>query len=67
MQEDFTLGTDLTSSGLFQTMVEGALLLLATNPATYPQATPEQERQLWLTLWSASSAAMFLGGWLGNK
>lgn len=67
VQTDAKFGACLISSGLFQSLVDGTLLLLATDPAAYPQATAEQEQQLWLTLKSASSAAMFISSCLAAR
>jgi hypothetical protein len=56
----------LLSSGLFQVLLEGSLLLLGADPAAYPQA-PEVQQQLWDSLKDANMAACFLvavlGGW----
>jgi hypothetical protein len=44
---------NLVCSGLYQTLVEGILLLLETDPATYPQTLEEQE-----LLWDSQERAM---------
>jgi hypothetical protein len=49
----------LTGSGLYQTLLEGTLLLLGTDPAAYPQ-TPEVQLELWDSLKTASQAGAFL-------
>jgi hypothetical protein len=48
-----------TGSGLYQTLLEGTLLLLGTDPAAYPQ-TPEVQLELWDSLKTASLAGAVL-------
>jgi hypothetical protein len=49
----------LTSSGLYQVLLEGTLLLLGVDPAAYPQA-PEVQLHLWDSLVSAFTSATLL-------
>jgi hypothetical protein len=56
----------LRGSGLFLILVDGALLLLGTDPAGYPLALGQQQ-QLWDNLTSALLAADLLVAPLGSR
>jgi hypothetical protein len=56
----------LIRSTVFQTMVEGTLLLLQADPAAYPQAL-EQQQLLWDSLGFSMLTAAFLAGTLGGR
>lgn len=49
----------MAGSGLLQALLEGALLLLAADPAAYPSAAEEQQ-QLWDALKFTHQASLFL-------
>lgn len=49
----------LVSSGLYQALLEGVLLLLGADPAVYPQ-TPEMQSQLWDDLTNTIQAGICL-------
>jgi hypothetical protein len=62
--------TAVTGSGLFRVMLEGTLLLLAQDPAGYPQASRD-EGQVFDYLSAATMAALALvtctgGRWAGR-
>lgn len=56
----------LTSSGLYQVLLEGALLLLAQDPAAYPQRSTDGV-QVCDILAAANSAGVILGLEIGNR
>jgi hypothetical protein len=60
------LGPALTKSGLLQALLEGALALLAVEPAAYPQ-TQDVQLQLWDSLRAADQAAISLARDLGGR
>jgi hypothetical protein len=49
----------LTNSGLFQTLLEGVLLLLGVDPAAFPQ-DPESQQHAWDSLKIAHQAGACL-------
>jgi hypothetical protein len=49
----------LISSGLYQVLLEGVLLLLGADPAVYPQ-TPEMQTQLWDNMTNTVQAGIYL-------
>lgn len=56
----------LTSSGVFQRLLEGALLLLGADPAAYSQSLVDQQL-LWDNMDTAATSAAFLAGQLANR